>query len=262
MALTEMRFEVDDEDVPEVFPFTLPYVRGALRLRFSRPVTLLVGENGSGKSTLLEALACAAELPTAGAREAGDDPTLSAARRLEPHVRLSWSSRRRRGLFLRAEDYFGFVRRADRMLREAREAVRRIEAEEGRASRRALPHRRTIAELTDLYGEGLDARSHGESFLAFFQARLVPGGLYLLDEPEAALSPMRQLAFVSLVKRLVADGAQFVVATHSPVLLACPDAQILHFDAGAVREAAFDELEHVRLLRGFLNDPEAYLRHL
>ncbi|PYE51823.1 AAA family ATPase [Deinococcus yavapaiensis] len=262
MHLTGLRFNPDGEPLPDGFPFSLSFVRDALDVSLTRPVTLLVGENGSGKSTFLEALARATELPTAGAHEAGDDPTLHAAVQLEPYLRLSWSRRTRRGLFLRAEDYFGFVRRADRMLSEAQENVRRIEAAEGSKSRRAFPYRRAIGELTALYGPGLDARSHGESFLAFFQARLTPGGLHLIDEPEAAMSPSRQLAFMSLVKDLVRAEAQFIIATHSPMLLALPAAQILLFDASGVREAVYEELEHVRLMREFLADPEAYLRYL
>lgn len=112
------------------------------------------------------------------------------------------------------------------------------------------------------YGEGLDAQSHGESFLALFQARFVPDGLYLLDEPEAPLSPLRQVGFLSLLKEMVAKEAQFVIATHSPILMAYPGATILSFDGGEVRSVAWGDLEHVTITRSFLNAPEAYLQHL
>jgi predicted ATPase len=118
------------------------------------------------------------------------------------------------------------------------------------------------AALTTRYGGDLDARSHGESFLALFQSRLVPGGLYLLDEPEAALSPMRQLALLSLMKQMVAQQCQFLIATHSPLLMAFPDAVLLHFEGSLIQERPYDEVEHVVLTRAFLADPAAFLHRL
>ena len=261
MHLLKVRFD-SPSDCRNAFPFSVPLVRQGASIEFTAPVTLLVGENGAGKSTLLECVALVADLPAAGRFDVSRDPSLHAARLLEDHVHLTWSSRTRRGLFLRAEDYFGFVHRADRMLSEAREELRRIEREEGRGSLRAMPFARTVAELERLYGEGLDTRSHGESFLTFFQSRLAPGGLHLLDEPEAALSPTRQLALMSLIKEAVARGAQFVIATHSPMLLAYPGAALLQLDEDGARQARYDELEHVRLMRDFLAAPEAFVRHL
>jgi predicted ATPase len=117
------------------------------------------------------------------------------------------------------------------------------------------------AALIDRYGD-LHARSHGESFLHVFQKRFVPDGLYLLDEPETALSPQRQLAFLAMLKDLEAHGAQFVIATHSPILLAYPGARIYSFDSVPVSEVAYEELDHVVLTRDFLNDPARYLRRL
>ena len=119
--------------------------------------------------------------------------------------------------------------------------------------------RRALAEK---YGEDADARSHGESFLALFRARFVPGGLYLLDEPEAPLSPQRQLALLSMLKEMTAQEAQFIIATHSPILMALPGADILSFDTAPVRRVSYEEVEHVTLTRDFLNNPEAFLRHL
>jgi predicted ATPase len=119
-----------------------------------------------------------------------------------------------------------------------------------------------LGALQQRYGDGLDARSHGESFLALFQARFVPDGLYLLDEPEAPLSPIRQLALISAIKNMLTQNGQFIIATHSPILMAFPDAAILDFDGGQIHPARFDELEHVRLMRDFLQDPQAFLRAL
>jgi predicted ATPase len=116
--------------------------------------------------------------------------------------------------------------------------------------------------LVDKYGEDPDARSHGETFLNLLEQRLVVEGLYFLDEPEAPLSPLRQLSLISLLKQVVADGSQLVICTHSPILMAFPGAEILLFDGDQLTPTPYDELDHVRLTRAFLNDPESYLRRL
>jgi predicted ATPase len=124
------------------------------------------------------------------------------------------------------------------------------------------PFHKELGELRRRYGDGIDTRSHGEAFLTFFRDRFVPGGIYFLDEPEAPLSPSRQLAFLALVGEAVAAGSQIVMATHSPILLACPNAAIWSFDTAPIRRVAYEDLEHVTLTRDFLNDPGAFLRHL
>ncbi len=112
------------------------------------------------------------------------------------------------------------------------------------------------------YGPDLDANSHGESFLTLFQSRFVPDGLFLLDEPEAALSPLSQLGLIALIKDMVGKGGQFIIATHSPILMAIPDADLLNFDIHPPISVGYDELEHVVLYRSFLEDPESYLHRL
>jgi predicted ATPase len=252
---------------PVGFPFDIPAVRSLGPLRFETPVTIFVGENGSGKSTVLEALAIAARAITAGSAEAADDATLDGVRALAGELRLAWARRTHRGFFLRAEDFFGFARRVAAMRDELERGIRGVEADyagrEAYARDLALsPYRKELAALRERYGEGLDAQSHGESFLRFFQARLVPRGTYFLDEPEAPLSPARQLAFLAILKQAVADDCQIVLATHSPILLAYPGATILTFDHEPIRPVAYADLEHVSLTRDFLRDPESFLRHL
>jgi predicted ATPase len=249
------------------FPFDVPAIADLPPLEVDRPVTILVGENGSGKSTLLEAIAIAARATTAGSADAADDDTLAGLRALAGELRLSWSTRTHRGFFLRAEDFFGFARRIARMRAELEAGLADTlsayaDREEYARNLAAAPYRKEIGELERRYGAGLDARSHGEAFLAFFQERFVPGGTYFLDEPEAPLSPSRQLAFLSLLREAVDAGCQIVMATHSPILLSVPDAAIWSFDVVPIRRVAYDELEHVRLTRDFLADPRAFLRHL
>ena len=249
------------------FPFTVEAIRTLPTLELSDGVTLLVGENGSGKSTLLEALAQAARLPTVGAAESGADETLAAQRRLAGALKLVWARRSHRGFFLRAEDFFGFQKRLVQLQRELRTRIEEVDATyEGRSDlARGLakgPAASSLADIARRYGEDPDARSHGEAFLNLFQERFVPGGLYLLDEPEAALSPQSQLGLLAMLLEMVQQDAQFVIATHSPILLAFPGALIYSFDRLPVARAAYEDLDHVRLTRDFLNDPERYLRRL
>jgi predicted ATPase len=249
------------------FPFDVPAIATLPELVLDRPVTIFVGENGSGKSTLLEALAIAARATTAGSADAVDDETLGGVRALAADLRLSWASRKHRGFFLRAEDFFGFARRMATMRAEleAGLAAVLVEYADREAFARDLaasPYRKELAELARRYGDGIDTHSHGEAFLAFFRDRFVPGGTYFLDEPEAPLSPFRQLAFLSLIREAVDAGCQIVMATHSPILLACPDAAIWSFDETPIKRVAYHDLEHVSLTRDFLNDPDAFLRHL
>ena len=249
------------------FPFDVPVVRALRTLAFDAPVTFFVGENGSGKSTLLEAIAVKAELPTIGAAPAQHDPTLAPQRALADALKATWSRRVRRGFFLRAEDFFGFARRVAELradLTTERDA-RAVEYADTSPLTRALalaPSRGSLAELERRYGDGLDARSHGESFLELFRARFVPGGLYLMDEPEAALSPQSQLGLLAMMGEMVAQGAQFIVATHAPIVLAYPGARICSFEGGDVTTVAYDDLEHVALTRAFLRDPAAFTRRL
>lgn len=249
------------------FPFTVPTIRSLGELSFDTPVTFFVGENGSGKSTLLEAIALAAGLPTVGSGEAKADDTLAAQRALAKAIKLAWSKRVTRGFFLRAEDFFGFTKQLSQMRAEMKQEMARIDVEyEGRSTyAKGLakgPLGASLADMERRYGVDLDANSHGQSFLKLFQSRFVPGGLYILDEPEAPLSPQSQLGLMAMITDMVAQDAQFIVATHSPILLAYPGARILSFDGGEIRQADYDSLEHVALTREFLNAPERFLRHL
>src|SRR5262245_61192249 len=260
-----LRNALPDEAQP--FPFSVPVIRHLEPLELSPRVTLLVGENGSGKSTLLEGIAAAANLPAIGSDAVESDETLSAQRELGRALSLTWNRRVKRGFFLRAEDFFGYTKALSKMRAEFLSEMARIDVEyEGRseyAKRLAKgPFANSLADMERRYGVNLDANSHGQSFLKLFRSRFVPDGLYLLDEPEAPLSPQSQLALIAMIGDMLQEGAQFIIATHSPILLGFPGATIYNCDRAPVERVEFEELEGVSLVRDFLNGRERFLRHL
>ena len=266
--LIEVRYNLPKWADPQRFPFCVPAIASMTTLDLDAPVVCFVGENGSGKSTLLEAIAIGASLPSAGSYgRAKDDPTLAEQQWLSHALKLAWRTRNNRGLFLRAEDFFGFQQLLKRERSEFQATLDRIEAEytdrSAHAKQLAMgPIRSSMADMERRYGSDPDAKSHGEAFLDFFQERLVPKGLFLLDEPEAALAPQRQLTLLAMMFDLVDQGAQFIIATHSPLLLAFPGARIYSFDESPVAQIEWEHTDHVRLTRDFLADPSRYMRNL
>jgi predicted ATPase len=264
--LREMRLN-DTGEIPDAYPFSIPLVKSFERLSFEKPITIFIGENGSGKSTLLEALAKAAGMITVGSAEIDSDETLNPVQPLANVLRLVWNKKTHRGFFLRAEDFFGYIKRLRALRESMQDDLTRIDTEyEGRSafakSLASLPAASSIHSMDSRYGTDLDANSHGESFLTLFQSRFVPDGLFMLDEPEAALSPLSQLGLIAMIKDMVEKGGQFILATHSPILMALPDADLLDFDFSPPKRVGYDELSHVVLYRSFLEDPKAYLRRL
>ncbi len=224
----------DDRVEAGVHPFTLPILANGLTLELSTPVTFFVGENGSGKSTLLEALAWSTGFGMHGGNRDHQSDADTEGHALGRALRLSWRQRSTDGFFLRAETFHNFSTH--------------LESAESSWSRYG--------------GRSFHEQSHGEAFLALFEHRF-EDGLYLLDEPEAALSPQRQLAFLRIVHLLASRRiAQFVVATHSPILLSLPGATVLSFDGGKIQPVDYRDTDHFRLTRDFLNAPERFFRHL
>ena len=202
-----------------------------------------------------------------GSESVRTDKSLAPLRKLAQYFKLAWTKRTRKGFFLRAEDFFGYAKSMRQTKEEFQQELENIESEYKGRSKYAkalasMPYNGQLAEMQRRYGDGLDTYSHGESFLTLFQSRFVPDGLYLLDEPEAALSPMRQVSFLAVLKQMTQQNSQFIIATHSPIILAFPDAQILQFANGTIHEVKYDTLEHVQLTKDFLNNPESFLRHL
>ena len=202
-------------------------------LVFEKPVTFLVGENGSGKSTMLEALAVAYGFNPEGGTKNYTFSTYDSHSELHEAIRLSKGVRKAQwGYFLRAESFYNVATKEEEYSEE------------------------------DCLSEKYHERSHGESFLAVAQTHLRPNGLYLFDEPEAALSPQRQLTLLMEIHSCAKQGAQFIIVTHSPILLGLPDAQIISFDDGEVRNCEYEETESYKVTEMFINNREALLRRL
>ena len=224
------------------YPFTLPFVRD-LDLRLESPVTFLVGENGTGKSTLIEAIASLCRLPVSGGgrNELAGSHGPDAVSLLAPALRPAFRRRPPDAYFLRAELQAHFASLLD--------------------ARREDPE-----FLDDPYhrygGQSLHTRSHGEAFLAILEHR-IRAGLFLLDEPESALSPQRQLVLLAhMWNRVSAGTSQFIVATHSPILLTFPGADLVTLDGGTLARVKLEETSHYQITRGILHSPESYWRHL
>jgi predicted ATPase len=223
----------------EKYPYCLPAVRKLMQLAFHPRVTFLVGENGTGKSTLLEALALSVGLNPEGGSRNFNFATRASHSDLDGCLRIARTWRMARdSYFLRAESFYNVATEIERL-------------DEGRG------------ELVKGYGgQSLHAQSHGESFFALFRNRFRAPGLYVMDEPEAALSPKRQLEFLAILDNHCKQGSQFVIATHSPIIMAYPDARIYVLTEEGIRDVPYQETEHYLVTRGFLANPQRTLSGL
>lgn len=249
----------------EQHPFNLPLFRQFTELELTVPVTFLVGDNGSGKSTLLEIVAAGMRLPSLGEHALDSHPQMASARAALPAFRFSRSAPIRHGFYFRADDATGFLQSVQRSLREHQDIARELgqSVPEGWGRDRAVSMAEAqSAALADRYGEDPLGRSHGELYLDLFRSRITKAGLYIMDEPETPLSPTNVLALIAIIQDAVARGAQFIIATHSPILMALPEAEILDVNRSPPVSVAWDEVEHVVLTRSFLNHPETFLKHL
>lgn len=210
-------------------------------LRFSEAVTFFVGENGTGKSTLLEAIAVAFGFNAEGGTRNFCFSTNETHSPLFKNLTLLKRGFAEDGFFLRAESLYNVATNIEELDRIAA-ASPAISASYG--------------------GTSLHHQSHGESFLAIVQNRFGGKGLYILDEPEAALSPMRLMTLMSEMNRLVKNDSQFIIATHSPILMTFPEAQILEFSDKGIKEVEYKDTEHFNITKSFLENPERMLRYL
>jgi predicted ATPase len=237
------------ESVPDFdrYPFSMPVVRRLSRLDLSAPVTFFAGENGSGKSTLIEAVAVAIGFNAEGGSRDMTLATRSSHSPLHEYLRVERGTRRERtGYFLRAESFFNVATHIEQLDTEEPDA----EPLAGRP-------------IIDSYGGvSLHEQSHGESFLSLVMNRFGADGLYVLDEPEAALSLRGCLALIRRMHDLVAQGSQFIVASHSPIILGYPDARIYVLSERGIVETPYEETEQYELTQSFLNDRNRFMHYL
>jgi len=233
--ITLLRERVENWDE---YPFCVPAIRTFQEMQLESKVCFFVGENGSGKSTLLEAIAAHYGFGREGGTRSFANDSTESSHSVDPLVkamRLSFDVRTGAGFFLRAESLFNVVSYIDQL------------------------------GINDHYdGESLHASSHGETFLKLLKLKFQRNGLFLLDEPEAALSPQRQLAFLVLIHDTVRRyrNAQFVIASHSPVSLGYPEAQIISFDGERLRTIDYEQTASLQIVRHFLNHREGFLEEL
>jgi predicted ATPase len=238
-SITLLREKVESFDA---YPFCLPAVRSLDHLDLHPKVTYFVGENGSGKSTLLEAIAVSLGFNAEGGTKNFRFGTRGSHSELYRYLRIAQAVKRPRdGFFLRAESFFNVA----------------TEIEKLDAAPSFGP-----PIINSYGGRSLHEQSHGESFLTLMTERFGGQGVYILDEPEAALSPQRQLAVLSRMHDLVLDNSQFIIATHSPILMAYPEARIYRCDQDGIAQVAYEDTEHFQVTRDFLANPERMLRVL
>jgi predicted ATPase len=232
--LLHATFRPEAEIDYDSYPFSIPAVREVGNIDFHPNVTFFVGENGSGKSTVMEGLALALGFGSEGGTKNVQFKTAESVSPLHDVLRLARGvPKPRDGYFLRAESFFNVATYMD-----------------------------DVGYLAGYGGQSLHKQSHGESFMAVLLNKLKGNGIYLLDEPEAALSPSRQLAALNVIHQLVEDSSQFIIATHSPILLAYPNSKIIHFGSAGINEIAYEDTEHFSVTRDFLNNYPKRLQQL
>jgi len=242
--LTHIRTKLDSNTDFSKHPFSLNIIKNLDQIEFPTQVTFLVGENGSGKSTILEAIAHQAGFGAEGGSKniqfkTAQDQTYNAAQQLGDCMTLSWRQKPKNGYFFRAESFFNLANYLDEIAKH-----------DGMA-------------YHSYGGKSLHHQSHGESFWSFFSNRLGETGFFIFDEPESALSPQRQLALLAQMHAVCKNpNSQFIIATHSPILLAYPNATIYNCDSGILTKIAYQDTQHYQITKGFLNHPEHYLNHL
>ncbi|WP_369902832.1 AAA family ATPase [Bacillus manliponensis] len=234
------------DDIPSLsnYPFSLPIIQSLDSLSFHPKVTYIIGENGTGKSTLLEAIAVAYGFNAEGGTKNFNFSTYASHSTLHEYLKLIKSAYKPDdGFFLRAESFYNVASYIDEMDKDKDNIC--------------------SSKIIDSYGgKSLHEQSHGESFFSLFMNRFLGNGLYILDEPEAALSPMRQLSMLTRMHELASENSQFIIATHSPILMAYPNSRIYYLEHDSMREVTLEETEHYQTMKLFFDNKDRLFHHL
>ncbi|PKK93356.1 MAG: ABC transporter ATP-binding protein [Tenericutes bacterium HGW-Tenericutes-6] len=240
----------------KAYPYHLPFFNQDIL--FKSPVTLLIGDNGSGKSTLLEILRAKLNLFKIGQKDEAF---------LNINLKASYHLHKPRGFYFSSEDFTTYIDNLEKEKAWSKQEIKNIEDQYKNRSDYAkslakMPHNRTLHEIDHLHDRNLNESSHGEAYLSFFKSRMRDHELILLDEPETPLSFENQLALLYIIKEGVEKGSQFIIATHSPVMMAYPQATIYQLSSDGLIETSYEKIEQVESLKQFLNHPDHFLRHL
>lgn len=249
---------------PHPFPFNIPAVKFAKQIALDKGVTLFVGDNGCGKSTLLESIAYAVNLPLIGGA-IGSSPGFDAARALKPYLTIEWGRKNSKGFFFRAEDFSDFINGIEKEKNKIAWDLQELKGEVDDAIINQMSEGMNyrLHEMRKDYGSDMQAFSHGEAYLKILQTRIEDKGIYLLDEPEAALSPLKQLSLIAFIMEALKNGnTQFIIATHSPILMGIPGALLYEIQEDGMQQVGFKETDHYRITKSFLDNPDSYLRRL
>lgn len=265
MILSTVRLRNSPEEEQENYPWNLPLIKNLETLEFEKNISFFVGENGSGKSTILEAIAAYTEVPLAGSHRLEDDESLAGANRLADYLSIRYAEKTHHGFFVRAEDFIGFARNIKKEIKALDQEIKEVkETFTGGDIKLAIG---TIEgeknSLIKRYSNDLEAMSHGEGFLKFFTSRITAKGLYLIDEPEAALSPSRQLSLLSLIiEKVKTTNSHFIIATHSPIIMSIPNSEVFYFEEGQISKVDYKTTTHYQLTKMILENPESVMREL
>ncbi len=246
------------------FPYSIPAIKFAKNIHLGAPVNFFIGDNGTGKSTLLETIAFRLQLPHMDGSGYAKR-SFAAAHTLTPYLEVDYAMKRTVGFFFRAEDFGDYLNSVDR--RDAHLHTQMDELE-GNVPEHILQEMKDNANyqlyhMRKNYGQELQSFSHGEAYLHIIQEKIKSRGIYLLDEPEAALSPAKQLSLIYFMQEhLKSNQSQFIIATHSPILMAFPQANLYEINEEGMKATALEATEHYTITKSFLNNPDLYLRHL
>lgn len=246
------------------FPYNIPAVKFAKQISLETAVTIFVGDNGCGKSTLLETIALSLDLPLIGGH-IKEHTGFQAARSLQNDLQIEWRRQTPKGFFFRAEDFSDFVNAVERehnkINSDLADLQGNVDDQVIRQMRDSMNY--SLSQMRRQYGDNMQAFSHGEAYLTILQTRIQDKGIYLLDEPEAALSPLKQLSLIAFLLEVIKSGnAQFILATHSPMLMGIPGATLYEILENGMQQVNFKETDHYRITKNFLDNPDYYLRHL
>ncbi len=246
------------------FPFDVPSIQFAKNIQFPSPVTFIIGDNGTGKSTLLETLAYRLQLPHIDG-SSYHKRGFTAAKLLVPFLELDWDIERGVGFFFRAEDFGDFINSIERQDAKLHDDLNSLHGEVPDQIIKKMKESANyqLHHMRKNYGQKLQAFSHGEAYLQIMHEKINQRGIYLLDEPEAALSPSKQLSLMYFIhEHLQNHVSQFIIVTHAPMLMAYPGATLYEITKNNMSQVALEDVEHYSITKSFLNNPEAYLRFL